>query len=51
MDLTADLLIVSNCNRYVVVNNEVLREIYNLLTLNISISINYGTKQTRWTKY
>ena len=30
MDLTADWLIVNDFNRYVVVNNEVLREIYNL---------------------
>ena len=52
MDLTADLLIVNNYNKYVVVNNEVLREIYiysvsyqlstnvhELLTENVSIIV------------
>ena len=46
MDLIADLLIVNDYNRYVVVNNEALREIYNLFgctAYKLSISINYGT--------
>ena len=43
MDLIADLLIVNDCNRFAVVNNEVLKEMYNqfrvhcIQTLIISI--------------
>ena len=49
MDLIANLLIVNDYITYVVVNNEVLKNIYNLFgvhwmwTLDISISSYYGT--------